>query len=206
MRANFTWVLLFALFCCNILLSSGHPVSPVDPSIESPGNALPKQASLSRRSVLPRGNNSTTNSTSGPSNEHGNTLLSANLIAAIAATGVGVLLVLIGLMSAFRMGWSRGLEYQEKEERKLHSAGSSDTATEPTLVPWPGEPPIVRGMSERDMNSPYKVVVGTLGRHSFKPGEGVYEIHDRPDPRATRNGFADIVAMEKGKEKDLGSW
>jgi len=100
------------------------------------------------------------------------------------------------------MGWSRGLEYQEKEERKLHSAGSSDTATEPTLVPWPGEPPIVRGMSVSD---PYKVVVGALGRHSFKPGEGVYEIHDQPDPKATKR-FTDIVAIEKGKEKVIGSW
>lgn len=112
-------------------------------------------------------------------------------------------------MTAFRLGWSRGLEYQEKEERKLHSAGSSDIATDPTLVPsWPGEPQIVRGMSERDMNNPYKVVVAALGRHSFKPGEGVYEIHDRPDPRATMSGFADIVAREKGKEKSMsiGSW
>lgn len=107
-------------------------------------------------------------------------------------------------MTAFRLGWSRGLEYQEKEERKLHSAGSS---TDPTLVPsWPGEPRIIRGTSERDMNNPYKVVVAALGRHSFKPGEGVYEIHDRPDPRATMNGFADIVAREKGKEKSIGSW
>jgi len=97
------------------------------------------------------------------------------------------------------MGWSRGLEYQEKEERKLHSAGSSDTATEPTLVPWPGEPPIISGMSERDMNNPYKVVVGTLGRHSYKPGEGVYEIHDRPETRPTTKEFVNMVAMSKGK-------
>jgi len=207
MRANFTWVLLFALFCCNILLASGHPVSPFDPSVESPGNALSKLASLSRRSILPRSGNSTTNSTSGSSKEHDENIpLSPNLIAAVAATGVGILLVIIGLMSAFRLGWSRGLEYQEKEDRRLHSAGSSDTATEPTLVPWPGEPPIVRGMSERDMNSPYKLVVGTLGRHSFKPGEGVYEIQNRPDPRATMNEFADIVAIEKDKEKGLGTW
>ncbi|PUU77808.1 hypothetical protein B9Z19DRAFT_1049638 [Tuber borchii] len=184
MRANFTWVLLFALFCCNIPPASSHPVSPFDHSVESPGNALPNLASLSQRSILPRSDNSTTSG-------HENTPLPANLIAAIAATGVGVLLVLIGLMTAFRLGWSKGLEYQEKEERRLHSAGSSDTATEPTLVPWPGEPTIVCGI---------------LGRHSFKPGEGVYEIQNRPDPRATMNGFADIVAKGKDKETGLGTW
>lgn len=159
-----------------------------------------------RRSILPRDNNSNTTATSEGGSGHGDTLLPTNLIVAIAATGVGVLLVLVGLMSAFRMGWSRGLEYQEKEERKLHSAGSSDTATGPTLVPWPGEPPIVRGMSERDMNTPYKVVVGALGRHSFKPGEGVYEIQNQPETRQTKNDFVNIVAMGKGKEKSIGNW
>lgn len=206
MDANFTRVLLFALFCCNTLLASGLPVSPTNPSVLLSGGTAPHPESRLRPRILPRDDNSNTTTTSGGGSGRLDSPLPANLIAAIAATGVGVILVLVGLMSAFRMGWSRGLEYQGREERKLNSSGSSDIATDPTLVPWHGEPPIIRGMSERDINNPYKVVVGALGRHSFKPGKGVYEIHDPQEPRATRHERVGILSIDKGKEKSIGSW
>ncbi|CUS09782.1 unnamed protein product [Tuber aestivum] len=204
MPANFRSLLHFALSCCNILLVSGHPVSLVDPSAASLANSVPNLSSLSPRSILPRSNNST-DSSSGGNDGPGdrNHLLEANLTAAIAvAAGLGVLLVLVGLMSAFRMGWSKGLEYQEKEGRKLTSAGSSDVSTDPTFASWQGEPPIIRGMSERDIDCPYGVAVGGLGRHSFRPEKGVYKIHDGPEPGAIRS----IVAVDKGKAKDIGTW
>ncbi|PWW80180.1 hypothetical protein C7212DRAFT_340723 [Tuber magnatum] len=204
MRANFRSVLHLSLFCCNTLLVSGHPVSPVGPSTASPGNSVPNLSSSLRRSILPRNNNSTNPSSSGENDGSGGRthLLEANLTAAIAvAVGLGVLLVLVGLMSAFRMGWSRGLEYQAKRQ-KFTSEGSSDVSTDPTFVPWQGEPPIIRGMSERDINSPYTVAVGGLGRHSFRPGKGVYKIHDGPEPGAIRN----MVAADKGKARGIGNW
>ncbi|KAG0644214.1 hypothetical protein HOY80DRAFT_181405 [Tuber brumale] len=213
MRANFQSVLCSVLFCCNILLASGHPVSPVDSSTASPGNFVPNLISSARRSILPRENNSTTPSTSSENDKAGdrNHLLQANLTAAIAvAAGLGVLLILVGLMSAFRMGWSRGLEYREKAGRKLASTGSSGDDTNPTFVPWKDEPPIIRGMSERDIHSPYVVVSG-LGRHSFRPGQGVYEIHDRQGVYGIHDGqvpgaIRSVAAVDKGKARDIGNW
>jgi len=185
MQANFQLLLYFALFRCNILLVSGHPVSPVDSSTAaSPGDFFPNLIFSARRSILPRKDNSTASSTSGGNDNSGdrNHLLQANLTAAIAvAAGLGVLLILVGLMSAFRMGWSRGLEYQAKARRKLTSTGSSDATTDPTFVPWQ---------------------VSGLGRHSFRPGKGVYEIRDGPVQGAIRS----VVAVDKGKAKDIGNW
>ncbi|RPB03295.1 hypothetical protein L873DRAFT_228539 [Choiromyces venosus 120613-1] len=207
MRANFTWVLLFALSCCNIFLASGHPVSPVDPSVACSGNSAPRLASLLRRSIVPRDNSSITTSDGNGNNGGHDTLLEANVTAAIAvAIALGILLVLVGLMSAFRMGWSKGLEYQ-KEGPKLGSTESTDPPTDPSVT-WTGEPPIIRGMSERDMNSLYNAAVGSPGRHSFRPGKGVYEIRDGPKRGRTRNGHvsACVVALDKGKAADIGTW
>ncbi|KAG0126993.1 hypothetical protein HOY82DRAFT_614219 [Tuber indicum] len=205
MQANFQSVLYFTLSCCNIFLVSSHPVSPVDSSTAaSPGDFFPNLIFSARRSILPRKDNSTASSTSGGNDNSGdrNHLLQANLTAAIAvAAGLGVLLILVGLMSAFRMGWSRGLEYQAKARRKLTSTGSSDATADPAFVPWQGEAPIIRGMSERDIHSPCVVVSG-LGRHSFRPGKGVYEIRDGPVQGAIRS----VVAVDKGKAKDIGNW
>ena len=96
------------------------------------------------------------------------------------------------------MGWSRGLEHQ-----KLHSAESSDAAPEPQNRPLSDETSIVSGMAERDIHVPSNPAFRTLGRHSFNPIEGVYEINGGVESRATRTGLADIVATSKGKEKDF---
>ena len=101
--------------------------------------------------------------------------LSPNLIAIIdVSVSLIVHFIIVGFMCAFRIGWNKGPRIQESQGRKLLSA----TERGQLATPQPGEPPV--GTEMWKVGAAIKVSLGP-GRHSPRPGRGVYEISEEQE-------------------------
>jgi hypothetical protein len=138
--------------------------------------------------------------------------LGPNIIAAIAVSvGLAILIMIAALMCAFRIGWDKGLQYQEALDRQRIADASNQRCEHHAWLDDPDISPITEQNPTR-VSSPGGA---SIGRHSFRPGKGVYQIPDGPamegvdsyerigaGTRSNSNTSTLVGVSVKGKEKD----